>query len=212
MSKKKKYIVIFIVMIVLILIGVGVFIMNSITPKNVFDEMYLSVSNSSMTKSRFNYMNGVNNFGKEMDINAYTATYTSNLEEDTSISIGVGLESETVQFFPSQEFSKLGYEILFCYTYYHNSNELEIIPVRISVDNGEDHFPTIIDAPEEVSAFLEEHAFSKEAVEEYRDYFLNKVMQDWVNGNGDKSDFSLDNYGDYTIIDRTFEGMGEGWE
>lgn len=103
--------------------------------------------------------------------------------------------------------------LYYTYVYDIKTRKLQIAPLTIFTYGYRDAgVEMAIEEGEEVSAFLREHEITREEIEGYRDYFLyDKVLSDWVEGNGERSLFTQEDHGDYETQDHTFLHLGEDW-
>ena len=63
-----------------------------------------------------------------------------------------------------------------------------------------------------VGKYFEENNITREMIEEYQHYLIyEKILPDWFAGNKENSRFSLENLGDFTVVDNTFAELGADW-
>ena len=130
------------------------------------------------------------------------------------IRLYINLEDETVLVSASIEIEpKYSRCLHYIYRYHVKTRTLVIEPlIIITYDHFSTNYELAIDDGERVDAFLCEYQVTREFIEKYRDYFLyDKLLTDWVNGNGKRSRFTVGNYGNYKIEDNLFSNLGEGW-
>lgn len=186
------------------------FIVNN-TISNVFDEMYLSVKAPRSSDASFYFMREVGRLAQDRahdNYDFYMGVYKNSLNEGESISLSLSLDTEIIRVWGGIE-TENNYQIYYTYEYNFKTKTLEIKPVRIWAYNSDKlGFEERIDDPTQISAFLREHSISRADLERHRDYFLyEKFLTDWTQGNGEHSLFSAGNYGKFTIIDNTLEGL-----
>ena len=206
--KQKKIILFSIAILICLTLVLGVFvIMGNRKIDNVFDEMYLSVKNPRDSETHFYNMKEIGRLTKLIDSDHYyMGVYNKaalNMGEDVDISVltdsGIIYISATIEI---ENSCCLFYK----YEYSFKTENLEIYPVTILtygyLELGVEDY---INDPAQVAEFLHEHGVSREFVEKYRDYFLyDKLLTDWVTGNGERSKFTISSYGEFSVEDNTF--------
>ena len=85
------------------------------------------------------------------------------------------------------------------FTYCLSDKTLVLESVRLHVSYGGNKSKTL-------EEFLQENNITQQDIRNYQEYFLyEKLLTDWVTGNKERSFFAVDNYGEFTVIDNTFE-------
>ena len=190
--------------------------MNSRKIDNIFDEMYLSVKYPKISATSFHYMREVGRLTELMDVDdRYLGVYKKSLlNYGEEIDVFINTEKEIVIINSSIELETDNKRCLyFTYNYSFKTKTLDIEPLTVfTYDYFLTNYEMAIDDAVQVDAFLHEHQITREYIEKCRDYFLyDKLLTDWVNGNGKRSRFTVGNYGNYKIEDNLFSNLGEGW-
>ncbi|MFI3176336.1 MAG: hypothetical protein R3Y67_02455 [Eubacteriales bacterium] len=61
--------------------------------------------------------------------------------------------------------------------------------------------------------YFEKYGVTKEMIEEYKKYYLQEVIFTfWTEGNGNASKFTVENPGEFTIVDNSYINLGEDWQ
>lgn len=185
--------------------------MNDTHIDNIFDEMYLSIENPKRSKTSFGFVNGLGNLISETDRpNYYWSVYSHpNIPIEEFTTVVVKLDEQTVRIGATIEIEN-GSCIKYDFIYDFKSKSLTSEPISIITHNykelGVEQF---MNDKEQISAFLKEHNITTDFVEQYKNHFLyERVLSDWVTGNGSRSRFSNDNFGNFTIIDNTIVDLG----
>jgi hypothetical protein len=167
--------------------------------RNAFDEMYLSIKHPKESDTWFGYMEPI---GRRLtmdidDENFYMGHYRSSLGEGEGISIYVYLRDARVVISCTKEVAD-SRRISLGYRYDFASKTLTIRPVSLSTRNYiEMGVERSIDDGGQLAAYFAEQGVTREDIERYRDYFLyDKVLTDWVTGNGERSRFSPGDFRD----------------
>jgi hypothetical protein len=186
----------------------------SLQVSNAFDEMYLSIKYPRESDTWFGYMDpiGESLFENIDSTGYYFNTYAHSLRDGEEIYVAVDIRDETIGLLGSFEVSDTR-NVTFVYRYHFRSKILYIEPVLLMMrDNLEMGVEFDIDDGGQLAAYFEEHGVTRDDVGRCRDYFLyDKVLTDWVTGNGARSRFSPGDFGDFDVIDDTFANLGEDW-
>jgi hypothetical protein len=63
-----------------------------------------------------------------------------------------------------------------------------------------------------IAPILEQNHVTRTDIEKYQHYLLyEKFLPDWFVANGNRSKYSLQNLGDFTVVDETYSKLGENW-
>ena len=190
--------------------------------KNVFDEMYVTISQPNLTKTDFYYMEPVgklaNTDGFDVYDDYFWGAYKSvggyeNYYIRTNEHIGITLDMGKEEFRIRASIEIGNERILLCYIYRRDEKKLELEPLFLFTGKyDETGTATDTDDAAVVEEFFFRNNITREKLEEYKHYFLyEKVLPDWVIGNGDRSRFNVDNYGDFEVEDNSFAKLGEDW-
>jgi uncharacterized protein YceK len=183
--------------------------------RNAFDEMYLSVKHPKASDTWFGYMEHMG--GRALSTNVeldglHFGTYNASLFDGESLLLTVDICDETIDILGKHEVADTRC-ISFVYWYDFPHKTLTIKPVSLlTSDYIEMGVERSIDDGEQLAAYFAEQGVTRDDIEHYRDYFLyDKVLTDWVTGNGARSRFSPGDFGYFTVIDDTFANLGEDW-
>ena len=209
MKHKRLFIIAGAVALVALLVIGLVHVYRSAHITNVFDEMYYSVVDPFYTDTSFGYVDAASNAsediipGSDELTGAYVVSYQSWKKRL------LGNENMFMHFNPNDQryvvYASVSYYefdgVSLSFTYYPDTKTLEFDPVKmvmISTSNSE----------KSTEEFMAEFDISQSDIRDYQEYFLYEVLlKDWVDGNGERSRFSEGDYGEFTIIDRTFEDI-----
>jgi hypothetical protein len=211
----KKLIVPAILVIFCIAFAIGVFlIMELRRSDNVFDEMYQSVNNPKTTNARFGFVRSIGGIVQPSDLHDfYMASFEkSMLEKGEDIFLTICTRSNTISIMTKIEIEN-SQCLYYRYNYNYSTKTLTIQPITVRILNYiELEVESFVDNPTLILNFIQENNISHEFIEQYRDYFLyEKLLTDWIIGNGERSLFTIGNYGEFTLIDNTFEDL-KGFE
>jgi len=232
MNKKKLVFSVISIVLCVALISSGLFMWNSKRIHNVFDEMFVSVVMETgkfdllyeanlrykypeFTHAGFPFVKEIGKLAHDPDMEYFFwGGYKYNMlddREDILLSFHLDRQVFHVAAYSEIENTRC---LMITYTYNYKTKTLEIEPLAIfTYDYDSLGVEPLIDNGPQVSAFLHEHNISRESIEQYRDYFLyDKLLTDWVNGNGKRSKYMPGNYGNFTIIDNTFANLGPTWQ
>ena len=209
MKQKRLLVAVGIIVLSVLLVWGSVLVYRSARIVNAFDEMYYSVAQPSHTKTSFGNVYAVSKVhegiipGSDETTGAYIAGYES-WKKGLN-----GNENLVIEFHPKDHrldvFAWVRYgdddSLHFSFSYYPDTKTLELDPVgTLTLPPGNRNKTT--------EEFLEEYHITQSEIREYQEYFLyEKLLKDWVDGNGERSRFSEGDYGKFTIIDNTFEGL-----
>jgi hypothetical protein len=182
---------------------------------NAFDEMYLSVKHPSREGPSFWRMEPIQHGGLIEDTwidGHYFGGYDKSLRQGEDIVIYVHIDDNLIIMSGTKEIADTRC-MSFGYTYDFPRKTLTIRPVLLMTRAyAEMGVEFDIDDGGQLAAYFEEHGITRDDVERCCDYFLyDKVLTDWVMGNGARSSFSPGDFGDFTVIDDTFANLGEDW-
>jgi hypothetical protein len=213
-SKKIIFPAIAVILCIILVLGIFFFMKSGEKMENIFDEMYLSIKNPTATESRFGFVREIEDVSlvSESDY-LHSGVYKSSaLENGERITIFVNMKREEFSVCASIEIENTQC-IFYTYDYNTETRVLDIKPIILLAYNYlELDVEQYIEDAKRLDAFLREHQVTREYIEKYRDYFLyDKVLTDWVKGNGERSKFTVGNYGDFTVEDNTFANLGEDW-
>ncbi len=216
MRKKKITLMISLIAVLVVLIA-SLFLLS---PKaaNVYDEMYLTMKSSSGDKytslitpnfsQRNTHFSG-NMYGEDPQSRYYRPEF---LRENESLAIAYSESNKGIVVIYSY---KLEDEYLsITYRYYSEKKELVIRPIRVvSEESMAAKGLTGTEDKEFVLPFLEEKGITRTQIEEIKEFIIfERVLPDWFMENWYSSEFSMDNLGDFTVVDETYSMLGEGWE
>ncbi|MDO5603147.1 MAG: TipC family immunity protein [Oscillospiraceae bacterium] len=160
-------------------------------------------------------MTGIGKLVKTMEADEfYMCAYKTTLNQGEDIFLNIDMKNELIYIMASIEIEpKHQRSLYYIYVYDIKTRKLQIAPLTIFTYGYRDAgVEMAIEEGEEVSAFLKEHEITREEIEGYRDHFLyDKVLRDWVEGNGERSLFTQEDHGDYETQDNTFLHLGEDW-
>jgi len=91
------------------------------------------------------------------------------------------------------------YNLTIRFAYYPKTKTLVLSAVDLITDYDGNKDKTL----EEI---LQENNITQQDIRSYQEYFLyEKLLTDWVTGNKERSLFTVDDFGEFTIIDNTFD-------
>ena len=187
-------------------------ILRSTKVTNVFDEMYYSVAHPSYTSTSIGFLRPVREVASLRDVvdndeaqDSYHGAYKweyLNSGESLYLIFDVEERRYVISAMVSCNNSYFdSYYLTLDYIYYPDTKTLVLEPVRLHIAYDGDQNKTL-------EEFLEENHISQQDIRDYQEYFLyKKLLTDWVTGNGERSLFTVGNYGDFTVIDNTFENL-----
>ena len=211
MKRKRLLIAAGAVALSILLVWGGVYVYRNAQTVNAFDEIFYSVVNPSYTETSFNRLyatSGVHRHiipGSRSDewTGSYIASYDfseKRLNGDRGMLFFFHPSSQKFDIETRISYSN-GDSLHWLFFYYPDTKTLELCPVRSVIRDEANPDKT-------TEELLEELGISKSDIRNYQDYFLYEVLlKDWVDGNKERSKFSEGNYGEFTIIDRTFENL-----
>ena len=212
---KRRRILVITVLSVVVLIGGFMMIANKTKPSNVFDEMYLSVESPKKTDTDFGFVKPLGTRGLTEDIfsdHHYFGVYKKSLTQGDSIMISINTDEKVIVIITTRELSN-EQQIMITYTYTFKTKTLRIKPVRVFNPNYLDTgVEVIIEDAQGLKEVFDRYGVDRATIEQLRDYFLyDKLLTDWVVGNGERSLFDTGDFGHFTIEDNIFDTLEDIW-
>ena len=212
---KRRRVLVITVLSVVVLIGGFLIMINNTKPSNVFDEMYLSVESPRKTGTRFAFVKPLGTRGLSKDMGSdyyYGGVYRSSLAQGDSISVGINTDKKDIIVITSRELSN-EQRIMITYIYTFKTKTLRIKPVKVFNPNyKETGVDTYIEDAQGLKEVFDRYGVDRAMIEQLRDYFLyDKLLTDWVVGNGERSLFDTGDFGHFTIEDNIFDTLEEIW-
>lgn len=188
----KKQLIVGLLLAGILLTGCDYFNRSAKEYENVFDEMYLSVTD---TKHKVSFQNSDNFMG---DYTVYYDIKSQDFPGTLSVSVNSVMKSVTVK--GQMNFGKERLAMTFAYSV--SKREL-YQTVSLVKENG---FSSR--SGKDLKVFMDKHKLTKEKIKEYQDKILYEhVLKSWVTGNKEYSKFSENNYGNFKINDATFKDL-----
>ncbi|MFI3176329.1 MAG: TipC family immunity protein [Eubacteriales bacterium] len=221
-------------------IAIGGVMMHYAIVRNVFDEMYYTWDKPNLVLTRFTNVPSLaensfvgKTYGGGSITNHLYLIYDGNFKEtdenylmdSTSVSFSVLTDdyncisgSGTINYAKTDDDTRAEtFSIRFVYDI--KTKELTIKPVIISSKFLSEQEPekysnyTSYEDKETIEKFIALHNITKSEIDTYKSYILNDVLIGlWVEGNGRASKFTVENPGEFTIIDNSYINLGEDWQ
>lgn len=217
--------------ILTVLILVAVFLYYG-TVQNVFDEMYFSWDKSWLVKTRFDNVPALLQSLHRKDPYVYPGDVKetdvlnlsfddSFLKDHTSVYISIDpkykkLYATCYVYFDGSETweSALGEALVFGFSYHESKKTFTIAPIEATSEKLIQKFPDKYEGYEYYSdnhymeLFMKDHAVGYEDIEQYKDYFINKVLiRMWLDGNRKDTRFTEKYIGNLKIDDKLFDNL-----
>lgn len=173
--------------------------------ENVFDEMFYSVAQPSNTETSFNKVDAL-----RIDHPPHFPEYSSGYEEsyyyrqnfldaNKNMSIDFAAKAKRCDISATVVYSEWD-SLYLRFQYYPETKTFELEPVSIYTNSD------AANPDKTIEEFCEEFKITKSEIQAHQEYFIYEhLLKDWVGGNENESKFGEGNYGDFTIIDNSFD-------
>lgn len=213
-NKKIKIFSIIVIVLVVALFFVGIY-RNFYNPVNVFDEMYVEqmfyaennyLKEIILNKKKHLRFGNIRVWNEKTGSIEYSPEYLKNEKERLTISFDK--KNNLLNFSYSLILDQLE-SLSITYNYSLEKKELIISPLLVNTPESQKSEGFVYtDEFVYVSAILNKYNLAQSDIEEMTHYvFYEKILPDWFETNGSNSKFSMDNLGDFTIVDNTFQNL-----
>lgn len=220
---KKRWVIAAGAFLVIVLLAVILIPLTLSKTENVYDEMYLTMKSYSNSGDSFLFFSAPPaydytlrdlHFSSQLHwIDNSSSRYygPEDLRETEFLSISYSEKNKSVNF--SYRLGLDDGDIFIQFLYNSQSKMLVCNPITISsVESKEKSGPEPTKNAEFVLPFFVENDIEMEDIEAIKNYVLNeKILPDWFEANAGKSKYSMDNLGEFTVVDETYSQLGEDW-
>lgn len=219
-SKSKRIVVSLVVVIVLLASAIaGIKLYHYSQISNIFDELYYSIYQNYGVEDKSFFFTGLKTTYTKTTttINILDSNYPYShfayssrvLEDGEGLSFGISKDDKYLYFhYAPSLFGDDAQHLTMEFRYYPSSKTLEYLPISLFKGGVEPSTDGV-----SVLSYLLENHLSMSDIERYREHSLyDTIMNDFIVKNISTSRFSLDDFGDYQILDNTFSMLPEGWE
>ncbi|MDD3141739.1 MAG: TipC family immunity protein [Lachnospiraceae bacterium] len=208
---KKKIILLSLLFTGMVIVG-ALYYQQHIITQNVFDEMYYSRVRKHYDwfggnrSTLFSNMKQLKTISKDTEmystqegifLESYKEEY---LEQNQHIELFFSRQPKVLSISLRWEFSKNGENMFLTYIYDVDSKELSKNPIEIT---GQKYVTTSTSDVSEVKKFLSRNGLTLAEVQQtYAIFLYDKLLGDWFDINEKYSKFSLEELGEYSLIDK----------
>ncbi len=185
--------------------------------KNVFDEIYFAEFKSifgGYTETSFvgnDYLDSMSRSDYNQTLNSYGSIdqyyLPEKLNKEEILNIRFTPKEFQVEMYLS---TNLDSSTSLLVEYQYNAKKKALSLSRVTVYVNTKTTTLTFSEEDEIIEILSSHGLSEDYIKERSQHMLEKVLQDWFDLNGDKSNYSIEDWGEITHVPHHWNYLNEG--